>query len=288
MEADGQRANKRISELDWQSPKGIVVSVGRGEIYPVNPPPTTHTICSLGHENTMYFSAVFDTVGFRALPEWNDAFNDFLRKNYSAEGIANCTSMNTNREAQQLLNSRVAGIRVNNHKVVETGWRYNASVVITKPAPKPTPKVDDDPEPAPAKQAPPASALKLIQDAALKEVPNSVAYCQKDPIMSQIFNCEWFGREISNYRVQHAGEVGANDQPENLASLIAAEKFDSTPVLDSNKVSRWVTDRAAPQKLSQRVINCVTQTLIVTIYKKPTQFMRVKEFYNEAVRACNK
>jgi len=55
----------------------------------------------------MYFSALLDTIGGTPNPAWNDGFNNFLSKNYSAQGEANCTTMNTRREAERLLKDRV-------------------------------------------------------------------------------------------------------------------------------------------------------------------------------------
>lgn len=118
-----QQARKQVVEVNWNP--GPVAEVPQGDdsvtIGPNGPPPT-HTVCALGHESTMYFSAVFDTAGGLPNPAWNDAFNDFLRKTYSANGDATCTIMNTVREAERLLKDRVAGVRANRHKAVETGW----------------------------------------------------------------------------------------------------------------------------------------------------------------------
>lgn len=44
---------------------------------------------------------------------------------------------------------------------------------------------------------------------------------------------------------------------------------------------------AATDKLSPQVTNCVSQNVIVTLYKTP-EATRLKEFYKSAVVACNK
>lgn len=43
--------------------------------------------------------------------------------------------------------------------------------------------------------------------------------------------------------------------------------------------SGFGSDRGAADKLDQRVINCVTQNVIVTLYKKP-EANQIKVFYN--------
>src|SRR6202008_2199622 len=114
---EAQQANKQIVELKWNP--GPLVAVDHGDSFIIGPkvPPPVHTICSIGYQDTNYFSAVFQTSSSRPDPAWDNAFNNFLKKNYGAEGLTNCTSMNTAREAKQLLHDRVVGLRANNHKV---------------------------------------------------------------------------------------------------------------------------------------------------------------------------
>ena len=121
---DAQRAKKQVVEVNWKPGSGVeVLQSADPNFMPTAPPTSTHTFCAVGHESTMYFSAVFDTVGALNNQAWSDAFNDFLRKTYSAEGLATCTIMNTVREAERNLKARVAGVRANSHKAVETGWK---------------------------------------------------------------------------------------------------------------------------------------------------------------------
>lgn len=278
---DAQRANKQVVEVNW-NPSPVVETPQGDDSVTIGPkgPPPTHTFCALGHGSTMYFSAVFDTPGALINPRWNDSFNEFLRKNYSAEGEAQCTIMNTVREAEFNLKARIGGVRANNHKAVETGWRYNASLVETKPAPKPTPKFDDDPEPVPRPTAPPPT--EQSKDLAVKELPVSLAYCQNTPSLNGVFICDCFRRLVYNYRMEHAA-----GQPEPLASLVAGEKLAWSECIDNIKVGKWVSDRAAEQKLTQRTINCTTQKFIVGFYAQP-KLNRMKELYNESLAACNK
>lgn len=282
--SEAQRANKQVVEVNWNpSP---IVEVPHGDdsvtIGPKGPPPT-HTVCALGHESTMYFSAVFDTSGSLINKAWNDSFNEFLRKTYSAEGEAGCTIMNTVREAERLLKDRVAGVRYNNRKAVETGWRYNASLVAAKPAPKPTPKVDDDPEPAPRPAA--ATPSQQTKDLAVKELPVSLAYCQNDPTLSKVFICDCFRRLVYNYRIDHPTAPGGQSEP--IATLVAGEKLPWAECIDNIKVAKWVSDRAVAQKLSPQATNCVVQNFITNFYKQ-TSLSRMKGLYTEAVAACNK
>jgi hypothetical protein len=48
-----------------------------------------------------------------------------------------------------------------------------------------------------------------------------------------------------------------------------------------------VNKRGVAQKLDQKLINCVTQNVIVTLQKKP-QANQLQDFYKDAVAACNK
>jgi hypothetical protein len=275
-----QQANKQIVELKWNP--GPIVAVDHGDSFIIGPKglPPTHTICAIGYQNTTYFSAVFDTSGSRIDPAWNNAFNNFLRKNYGAEGDANCTSMNTVREATRLLHDRVTGLRVNNHKAVETGWKFDPTdIAANKPRPKPAPTPDDDPEPVapqrPAAQAAPPS--QSIKDFASKEGPQVLAYCQKDPMLSKIFDCYRVQRSVSNYRMEH-------DSSEPLASLFTQEKVNLAEAIGTG-LGQWVRDRATAQGLGNRVINCIEQKFNVSFYEKP-YISKMPEIYNASVAAC--
>src|SRR4029078_2892530 len=106
--------------------------------------------------------------------------------------------MTTVRESKQLLHDRVVGLRANNHKAVETGWKFDPTdIAANKPRPKPAPTPYDDPEPvAQQRPAPPAaSPSQSIKDFAAQEGPQVLAYCQKDQMLSKIFDC---------YRVQRS------------------------------------------------------------------------------------
>jgi hypothetical protein len=180
-----QQANKRVVEVDWNHGLLSETPMGDGASIGIAGPIPTYTFCAIPHEVTMYYSAVFKAAGGQVNPKWNDAFSEFLYKTYGfhAEVEATCTIMATNREAEAILNSRVTGARINSHKVVETGWKFDPTGTY-KPAPKPTPKADDDPEPVQRPVAPNPS--RQASDAAMKEVPAAVAHCQKDHSMFAI------------------------------------------------------------------------------------------------------
>jgi len=275
-----QQANKQIVELKWNP--GPLVAVDHGDSFIIGPKvqPPVHTICAIGYQDTNYFSAVFTTSSSRPDPAWNNGFNNFLRKNYGAEGEANCTSMNTEREATRLLHDRIVGLRANNHKAVETGWKFDPTdIAANKPRPKPAPTPDDDPEPVapqrPAAQtAPPSQSTK---DFAAQEGPQVLAYCQKDPMLSKIFDCYRVQRSVYNYRMEHGSS-------EPLASLFKQEKVNLAEAIGTG-LGQWVRDRATAQGLDNRVTNCIEQKFNVSFYEKPF-ISKMQELYNASVAAC--
>src|SRR4026207_1515300 len=277
--AQAQQANKRVMEVNWNHGPLSETPMGDGASIGIAGPIPTYTFCAMPREVTMYYSAVFKTAGALVNPKWNDAFNEFLYKTYGfhAEVEATCTIMATNREAEAILNARVTGARINSHKVVETGWKFDPTGTY-KPAPKPTPKADDDPEPVQRPVAPNPS--RQASDAAMKEVPASVAYCQKDSSMSAIFICDNSGRAIYNYRMAHI-----NESSEPLATVVT--KLNCVECVDPVRVSSWVQNRAMADKLSNKATNCVTQSVIVNLQQTP-QAHRLKEFYEKAVATCGR
>jgi len=277
-----QQANKQIVELKWNP--GPLVAVDHGDSFIIGPKvqPPVHTICAIGYQDTNYFSAVFTTSSSRPDPAWNNGFNNFLRKNYGAEGEANCTSMNTEREATRLLHDRIVGLRANNHKAVETGWKFDPTdIAANKPRPKPAPTPDDDPEPvAPQRPAAPtAPPSQSTKDFAAQEGPQVLAYCQKDPMLSKIFDCYRVQLSVSNYRMEHGSS-------EPLASLFTQEKVNLAGAI-STGLGQWVRDRATAQGLDNRVTNCIEQKFNVSFYEKP-YISKMQEIYNASVAACKR
>jgi hypothetical protein len=78
-----------------------------------------------------------------------------------------------------------------------------------------------------------------------------------------------------------------NEKADTVASLVASNKLNCAPCIDNTRVGIWIMNHGAADKLDNRTINCVTQSVIVTLYKKP-EANHLKEFYNEAVATCRK
>jgi hypothetical protein len=277
--AKAHQGGKQIVEVNWNP--GPLSEVSYGDTVAVGPagPPPTHTFCAVGNQSTMYFSAVFDTQGSLPNPKWNDAFSEFLSKKYGfrAEVEATCTIMGTVREAEFNLKARIGGVRYNKHKAVETGWNFDPSGNY-KPAPKSTPKPDDDPEPPPpppvAPKVPPSQSLNEF---AAKEGPIVLAYCQKDPMLSKIFDCSRVQRSVYNYRMQHGSS-------EPLASLFTQEKVNLAGAIDTG-LNLWVKQRAAAQGFSNKVSGCIEQKFAVSFYDKP-YISQMQKIYDASVAAC--
>lgn len=276
--AQAQKAKKQVVEVNWNP--GLLAEVPQGDGASIGPagPTHTHTICALGHGNIMYFSAVFETAGWQPAPALNNAFNNFLRKNYGAEGEANCTSMNTLREATRLLRDRVGGVRANNRKAVETGWKFDPTDIAgNKPRPKPAPTPDDDPEPVAQQRPTPAKPSQSIKDFAAKEGPQVLDYCRKDPMLRKIFDCYRVQRSVYNYRMAHGSG-------ESLVSLFTQEKVNLAEAIGTG-LGLWVRERATAQGLDNRVTNCIEQKFNVSFYGKP-YISKMQEIYNTSAAAC--
>jgi hypothetical protein len=278
---DAQRGNKRVVEVNWKPGSGVeVLQSPDPNFMPAAPPTPTHTFCAVGHESTMYFSAVFDTVGALNNQAWSDAFNDFLRKTYSAEGLATCTIMNTVREAERNLKGRVAGVRASSHKAVETGWKYDPTVKVTRAAPKPTPKADDDPEPQqkrPTAPAPPADIRTFAQ----KEGSAALTQCQNDKIMSGAFDCYRVQRAVYNYRIEHAADV----RPEPLVNLL--DKLDCSQCIIDYLVKMWAKSAAQSRGLQASPAECVAQRFVTNVQAEPYPG-HAKKLFEAAITACHK
>lgn len=273
--SEAQQANKQIVELNWNPGPIVAVDHGDGVLIGPKTPPPAHTFCAVGHDDTMYFSDVFDTLT-QNYQTYGNAFNSFLHQRYGFEPQvdATCTPLNTVREAEAVLKARIGGVRYNRHKAVETGWKYDPTGTY-KPVPKATPKPDDDPEPAPRPTPPPPSAN--IRDFAAKEGPQVLDYCQKDAMLSKIFDCYRVQRSVSNYRMEHGSS-------EPLASLFKQEKVNLAEAIGTG-LRQWVRDRATSQGLGNRVINCIEQKFNVSFYEKP-YISQMEKIYNASVAAC--
>jgi hypothetical protein len=283
MQAQVQPTAKQIED-DWTPPAWaqVLQSPGGPGFFPASPPIPTHTFCAVGIESTMYFSAVFDTLGALNNQKWNDAFKGFLSKQYGAQAEIEptCTILNTVREAERNLNARVGGVRANKHKAVETGWKFDPTGTY-KPMPKPTPKVDDDPEPQIAQKQPRPAPAPDAREFATKEAQAALTICQNDRVMSGAFDCYRIHRTVYNYRIAHAGEVS----PEPVVKLL--DKLDCHECIIDYQVKMWARSAAQSRGLQPNGADCVAQRFLTNVQAKPNPG-HAKELFEAAIAACKK
>ena len=276
LENQVRQENKQVVELEWKyTPNPVEIALYVNNKDPERPPasPPNATYClSDSYQGTFYYSGPFETGSSENYSLWSRGFYQTLTQRYGFKGnsICNSIALDLGRRFFAALNE---GARAGGRKVVDTGWKYDPSAVATKPAP---PR-DDDPEPAPRPAAP--KPTNQSRDAAVKELPESKAFCSKDPMLSVVFNCDNFARSVYNYRTEHPTDAST------LASLIAADKVYLADALDNSHVSIWVMKRGAAQNLDTKVVNCVEQKVILTLQKKP-QANHLQDFYRDAVAAC--
>jgi hypothetical protein len=284
-EARMRQANKQIVEVDWKyvvDEDLVAASYShQGEdiaaVVQLKRKPN-HTYClSDSAQGTLYTTGPIDTGTAPNMSLWYRGFDQFLREKHSFKGRIDC-NLGSLTEVERLMGARIAGARAAGKKVVNTGWKYDAAAVAatnSRPAQR-----DDDPEPV-QRPAPP-NPSRQASDTAAKEMPASLAYCQKDQALSTVFNCDRFARVVYNYRMAHL-----NEKAEAVPSLVASNKLNCAECIDNTRVSLWVSKHGNADKLDQRVINCVTQNVIVALYKKP-EANHLTDFYNEAVIVCRK
>jgi hypothetical protein len=278
LENQMRQASKQVIEVNWgfkPNEVEIALSAAPRTEREANGPPRprpTHTWClSDTYQGTVYSTGPFDTDQNWA--QWYQGFNRFLKEKYSFPGRVEC-KVTTLDDAHRLMNARAEGARAADRKVVDTGWKYDPTTAVVKTVPK-----DDDPEPAPKRPA--STPSQQVRETATKEIPESQAYCQKDPAMSAFFNCQYFSRSVYTYRIAHPGDT------QSIANLVAGEKLSLSDCIDNTRVMFWVQKQAAAQKLSPQVTNCAVQNVITALYKKPL-LSRMQEFYKEAVAVCSK
>ena len=100
--------------------------------------------------------------------------------------------------------------------------------------------------------------------------------------MSLIFICDSFGRAVYNYRMAHL-----NEAPEPVATLVASNKVQCIECVDPTRVSLWVENHAATDKLSPKATNCASQQVIINLQKTP-EAKRLTEFYKQAITTCGR
>ena len=278
LEDQMRQENKQVVELEWKyTPNPVEIALYTNTKDPETPPslPPTATYClSDSYQGTFYYAGPFLIGNAENYSLWNRGFNQTLVQRYGFKGNSNCNTM-AFELARRFFAALSEGARAGGRKVVDINWKYDPAAVATKSAP---PK-DDDPEPAARPAAP--TPTNQSRDAAVKEMPESIAFCSKDAMLSVVFNCDNFARSVYNYRTEHSTDTST------LASLIAADKVYLADAIDNTHVSLWVDKRGAAQKLDTKVINCVEQNVIVTLQKKP-QANHLQDFYRDAVAVCSK
>ena len=283
FQAKARQANKQVVEVEWKyvvDEEFVTASysnIGEDVVAAVQGKRKhTYAYCiSDAAQGTLYTAGPVDTGQAVNLSLWYRGFDQHLRQKYGFKGQVFC-NIGSAIDDKRLMEARVAGVRAAGKKVVDTGWKFDASAVATNPAPA---QRDNDPEPVKRPAAPNPSRQQ--SDEAMKEAPSAIAFCEKDPALAAVFNCKnCFARVVYNYRMAHL-----NEAPEPLASLMAANKLNCAECIDNVRVGFWVRDHAAADKLSPQATNCVTQNVIVTLYKTP-QAKRLNEFYKQAIAAC--
>jgi hypothetical protein len=282
--AEVRQANKQVIDVDWKyvASEEMVAASYENPEYPddalAQKRKSDHTYCvSDSVQGTLYTARPVNTGTGVNLSYWYRGFDQYLRQKYAFKGQVYC-NVGSVQELGRLLDARVGGVRAAGKKIIDTGFKYDASAAtVNNPAPA---KQDNDPEPAQRPAQPNPS--RQASDTAIKEMPASKAYCQKDPALPVVFNCDNFARVVYNYRMAHT-----NEAPEPLADLVTSKKLNCAECIDNTRVSLWVEKQAAADKLETRVTNCVSQNVIVTLYKTP-EANRLKEFYKAAVATCSR
>ena len=277
LENQVQQEKKQVVELEWKyTPNPVEQALYKNskdaETPPAEPPNATYCL-SESYQGTFYYSGPFETGSAENYSLWSRGFYQTITQKYGFKGNSICNSIVLD-IGRRLFAALSDGARAGGRKVVDTGWKYDPSAATKPAAPR-----DDDPEPAPRPAAP--KPTNQSRDAAVKELPESKAFCGKDPMLSVVFNCDNFARSVYNYRAEHPTDTST------LASLIATDKVYLADAIDNTRVDNWVNKRSLAQKLDQKVINCVSQNVIVTLQKKP-QANHLQDFYKDAVAACTK
>ena len=171
-----RQGNKQVVELEWKyTPNPVELALYINNQDAENPPdqrPNATYCLSESYQGTFYYSGPFETGSAENYSLWNRGFYQTLTQKYGFKGnsICNSIALDLGRRLFAALNE---GARAGGRKVVDTGWKYDPSTVATKPA---APR-DDDPEPAPRPAAP--KPTNQSREAAVKELPESKAFCLK-------------------------------------------------------------------------------------------------------------
>jgi hypothetical protein len=237
-------------------------------------PQADHGFCVAGPlAGPLYVSDVFDAVAPVSIGCWNMVFLRFLGGKYGYKGNIQCEN-GTLDESRRVLKAATDGARAAGRNIVETGWK-SAAAANSAPAAR----VDEDrepPRPAPGAASPTTDARKL----AGKEAPAVLAYCQKDRLLSVVFDCLRVQHAVISYRAAHPAGT-----PEPLAALFTGDKLDCTQCMDNHKQAAWAKRQALAQRMKAPAAPCVSQQFVAKLKAKPYP-NRVQEHFDAAVVAC--
>jgi hypothetical protein len=277
-------ASKQV-EVDWKYlPDSAWVAASfvfqRGQGGDASAPPrqpADHGYCfSQPAEGALHVSAVFDGRPGMNIALWQIAYSKYLGPKNGFIGNVSCSSGSL-KEAQRMVKARTDGVRAANRQVVETGWKYDEAASSV-----PSAKPDEDREPA-APPPPPPPPSAQARDFATKEMPEVMAMCNNDKLISGAFDCNMVSRVVYNYRLGH---WSAGATPEPLAQLFAGDKLDCTTCV-KQFASMWAASRAQSQGIQLAPAQCVGERFVEGLKTKP-YLNRVKELFDAAVAACKK
>jgi hypothetical protein len=184
-------ARNWMEEGWWKVNPNFSIAVQTGWTYspastPASPAPapaasstpiTSYTVCVAGDASTAYVSAAFAVTKMDG-PAWSNAFAQFLAQKYSYKGRAGCNNMDAE-HAPTFLKNRIAGLRADKKRVVETGWTYGSSAAATAATASPVRPVQA--AQAPSTPPPATTAYNTGQPSAAageKALPNLYGICQ--------------------------------------------------------------------------------------------------------------
>lgn len=280
-----RQGNNHIVDVEWvykQGPGSIVAVVprpGAPRASGVMTPQPDHTFCiSDTYQNTVYVTGPVATPPPVAMYQWINGFTDFLKGKYSFQGRVYC-NMGTNESARRLINAHLDGSRAAGKKVVETGWKYDASQVTSSRPPA----QDEDREPAQRPAAQPANLQ--ARDFANKETPRVTAYCVHDRVMAAAFDCDCLRRQIATYRKDHVSDT-LSASPTPLEELFKGDKFDCRSCIQVDwKFKPGIRGVMHLPGSSETVRDCVVEKFHALLTAKPYP-SQSQELLDQAIRAC--
>ncbi len=274
-----RQERRQVVEVDWtylRDEAAAAVSFNRtGDTRnPPPPPPADHGFCVAGvFPGPVYLSVTFDAAPPVNIGQWSMMWFRFLGGKYGYKGTIQCEN-GTLDGARRILKAWSDGARAAGRNIVETGWKYDAAANTAS-----APRVDEDrepPRPAAGAASPTTDARKL----AGKEAPAALAYCQKDRLLSVVFDCLRVQHAVIAYRTAHSAGT-----PEPLASLFTGDKLDCTQCLDNYKQAAWAKRQALAQRMKAPAATCVSKEFVAKLKAKPYP-NRVQEHFDAAVAAC--